>query len=384
MAAPLRYSTRRRRGSIEFRRAYNHGSRETAATRRAVAGSAVGVASRRCHYRALVPRRPDPGQFRRHAHNRRIRQRRQATRSGSDNRDALASATGHPDRGRVRAGLRGEFVAWHWCAQEYARRDRRQAEQGDQRGPRRSDAESAARRFGWCADADDARRLRAVHRRRDREVGQGCQICSPQAGVNRAIRDRTFHNCRYRNFGSPGATSLHRGRRTVNTEPLPGSLATVTSPPIMRASLREMASPSPVPPKRRAVAASAWLNSSNSFACCSAVMPMPVSTTASSIPLPPLATLRACSLTSPCLVNLQALLSRLSSICRSRMGSAVRTPRFSWASTTRRFLFFSASCPAVPMTSLISGASCTVCGLNSSFPVSIFDRSSTWLMRPRR
>ncbi len=30
----------------------------------------------------------------------------------------------------------------------------------------------------------------------------------------------------------------------MNTEPLPGSLATVTSPPIMRASLRAMASPS--------------------------------------------------------------------------------------------------------------------------------------------
>src|SRR5262249_58943453 len=38
------------------------------------------------------------------------------------------------------------------------------------------------------------------------------------------------------------------GRRTVNTEPLPCSLVTVTSPPIMRASLRVMASPSPVPP----------------------------------------------------------------------------------------------------------------------------------------
>jgi hypothetical protein len=34
----------------------------------------------------------------------------------------------------------------------------------------------------------------------------------------------------------------------VNTEPLPSSLATVTSPPIMRASLRVMARPSPVPP----------------------------------------------------------------------------------------------------------------------------------------
>src|SRR5262245_9574305 len=137
-------------------------------------------------------------------------------------------------------------------------------------------------------------------------------------------------------------------------------------------------------PKRCAVLASAWLNSSNSLACCSGVMPMPVSATASSIQSRPLATLRARSLTSPSLVNLQALLNRLSSICRSRMGSTVNAPRFSWASTTRRFLFCSASCPAVPMTSLISGASCTVCGLSSSFPASIFDRSSTWLMSPSR
>src|SRR5262249_44624560 len=66
------------------------------------------------------------------------------------------------------------------------------------------------------------------------------------------------------------------------------------------------------------------------------------------------------------LVNLKALLNKLSSICRSRMGSTVRLPRFSCASTSRRFLFCSASCPAVSMTSLISGASCTVCGLSST------------------
>src|SRR5215831_1668979 len=47
------------------------------------------------------------------------------------------------------------------------------------------------------------------------------------------------------------------GSRTVNTEPLPISLATVTSPPIRRASLRVIARPKPVPPKRCAVAASA-------------------------------------------------------------------------------------------------------------------------------
>ena len=33
------------------------------------------------------------------------------------------------------------------------------------------------------------------------------------------------------------------GKRTVNIDPLPGSLVTVTSPPIMRASLRERTEP---------------------------------------------------------------------------------------------------------------------------------------------
>ena len=57
---------------------------------------------------------------------------------------------------------------------------------------------------------------------------------------------------------------LHGEHRT-----LAGSeLIAVTSPPIMRASLRDSARPRPVPPKRCAVVASAWLNSSNSFACC--------------------------------------------------------------------------------------------------------------------
>ena len=47
-----------------------------------------------------------------------------------------------------------------------------------------------------------------------------------------------------------------------------------------------------MPPKRCAVVLSAWVNSSNSFACCSAVMPMPVSETDSSIQSRPLLTLR--------------------------------------------------------------------------------------------
>ena len=48
-------------------------------------------------------------------------------------------------------------------------------------------------------------------------------------------------------------------------------------------------------------------------------MPMPVSATESSIQSRLLPTLLACSLTSPSFVNLHALLSRLSRICRRRM-----------------------------------------------------------------
>ena len=53
------------------------------------------------------------------------------------------------------------------------------------------------------------------------------------------------------------------------------------------------------------------------------VRPMPVSATASSTQSRPSATLRTRRATSPSFVNLQALLNRLSRICRSRMGSRV-------------------------------------------------------------
>src|SRR5262249_14191744 len=174
------------------------------------------------------------------------------------------------------------------------------------------------------------------------------------------------------------------GRRSVKTEPLPSSLVTVTSPPIRRASLRVMAKPRPVPPYCREVEESACVNSSNNLACCSGVIPMPVSATAISIQSRPSTTLLTRSLTSPCWVNLQALLNRLSRICRSRMGSTVKLPRLSGLSTTRRFLLCSASCRAVPMMSSSSGATLTVSGLSSSLPASILERSSTWLMSPRR
>ena len=74
----------------------------------------------------------------------RVHQGRQAARARGDHRDALGGAAGHPDRGRVRAGLRGERVVRHRRAEEHAGRDRRQAQQGDQRGSRRSQDEGAA------------------------------------------------------------------------------------------------------------------------------------------------------------------------------------------------------------------------------------------------
>ena len=51
------------------------------------------------------------------------------------------------------------------------------------------------------------------------------------------------------------------GRRTVNTEPLPGSLSTVMSPPIIWQKRLLIASPRPVPPYLRVVEASACENS---------------------------------------------------------------------------------------------------------------------------
>src|SRR5258708_13347439 len=103
----------------------------------------------------------------------------------------------------------------------------------------------------------------------------------------RYSRERGSTRCQMQELSSVG--KFHRvpvppGRRTVNTEPLPSSLVTVTSPPIMRASLRDSARPSPVPPYRRAVSESAWRNSCNSFACFSPANPMPLPSTPTSTP----------------------------------------------------------------------------------------------------
>ena len=66
--------------------------------------------------------------------------------------------------------------------------------------------------------------------------------------------------------GSSTVAATSAGSRTVKVVPWPGSLSTVTSPPIIRQKRRLIARPRPVPPYLRVVDASAWVNASNSRA----------------------------------------------------------------------------------------------------------------------
>ena len=66
-------------------------------------------------------------------------------------------------------------------AERHAGRDHREAQQGDQRDPRRSQGEGAVYRARRIAAPGLARRLRQAARRRNREVGQGGQVLGRQA-----------------------------------------------------------------------------------------------------------------------------------------------------------------------------------------------------------
>ena len=113
----------------------------------------------------------------------RVHQDRQAAPAGGDHRDPLAGAPGRPDGERVRAGLRGELMVWDRCAEEHARRDRRQAQPGGQCLPRRGESKGALRRDGGDSVCRDTRRVRQVHLGRYREVGQGHQVLEHQGGL---------------------------------------------------------------------------------------------------------------------------------------------------------------------------------------------------------
>src|SRR5262249_40828282 len=112
--------------------------------------------------------------------------------------------------------------------------------------------------------------LRRVHCQTDRLRGFGRHHST-------SCREPEVRHPRAGHDGGPS------GRRTVNTEPLPGSLFTVMSPPIIWQNFRLITSPRPVPPYLLAVFDDAWENSWNSFPICSCVIPMPVSATESVI-----------------------------------------------------------------------------------------------------
>ena len=96
-----------------------------------------------------------------------------------------------------------------------------------------------------------------------------------------------------------------------------------------------------MPPKRRVVDVSAWVNESKIVACLSAAMPTPVSLTVKcsvtagpvALPAPAGPSRSTCSTTSPVSVNFTALPTRFTRIWRSRAGSpltAAGTPAPTW------------------------------------------------------
>ena len=87
--------------------------------RRRHGSRAVSRRGARAHRSA---RRAGAGYVRHHVILDRVHQSRQAARAGGDHRDALGGAAGRPDRGRIRAGLRGERLVWRRRAEEHADR----------------------------------------------------------------------------------------------------------------------------------------------------------------------------------------------------------------------------------------------------------------------
>ena len=128
---------------------------------------------------------------------------------------------------------------------------------------------------------------------------------------------------------------------------MPGSLSTVTSPPMACTSREEIVRPRPVPPNLREIELSSWEKASKIDPSLSLGMPMPVSSTVNCTALGPLgsAARLSRSTTSPCSVNLIALPIRFTRIWRSRPGSPrtdsgtsasmshTNSSPFSWART---------------------------------------------------
>ena len=185
---------------------------------------------------------------------------------------------------------------------------------------------------------------------------------------------------------SSEASGRCTGSVTVNVLPVPCRLSTLTVPPSMSAKALVMDRPRPVPPNLRVVEASACRKRWNNCANWSAVMPMPVSSTSNTSvafgPSPP--SRRAINVTVPAFVNFAALLKRLRRTWRTLVMSECMVPRSSPSWSLRVLLFFAKSASTVTPTSSTVEATSNVSANTSIRPLSIFERSSTSLIRPSR
>ena len=198
----------------------------------------------------------------------------------------------------------------------------------------------------------------------------GCDSTSSSAGSARSAR-----------------SSAASGRATVKQLPTPGALRTAIVPPSPSTSRLQMLSPSPVPPYLRVVDGSAWTNGRNSRPSSAGVIPHPWSSTSTTSRGRggSGSTRTRTSTARPGSVNLTALSSRFNSTCRNRVGSVVtargRGPAGTAATRTRRS---AARAAATARASVTARHGRHRTHSSSTFPASIFDRSSTSLMSRSR
>src|SRR5262249_24961362 len=122
--------------------------------------------------------------------------------------------------------LRSEHLDRRRRTEGHAGRNRREAQQRDQRGPRRSQNQGASRGLGRHYTGDNARRLRQAHCRRNREVGQGDPRGQHQGGMKRrftGISERDVMKLPRRNFLhlAAGAAALLAVPRIARSQAYP-------------------------------------------------------------------------------------------------------------------------------------------------------------------
>ena len=113
----------------------------------------------------------------------RLYQGGQAACAGGHLGDTLRGAAGRADRGRIRAGLRGERLVRPRRAEEYAGRNHRQAQREVNAGLADPKIKERLADLGGVPMPMSSAEFGKIHRRRNREVGQGRSRRRHQGGV---------------------------------------------------------------------------------------------------------------------------------------------------------------------------------------------------------